>query len=75
MNFQLADLMERDRNQLAELETLDNGKPLKDSLFDMNCAMDTLRYYAGWCDKIHGKTIPAGNFFHFIFYLAHFRIH
>lgn len=41
---------------------MDNGKPFEDSIFDMNCAIDTMRYFAGWADKIHGKTIPSGEF-------------
>ncbi|CAO1425288.1 unnamed protein product [Diamesa hyperborea] len=62
----LADLIERDASPLANLETLDNGKPYEDSIFDIGCAVDTLRYYAGWCDKIHGNTIPVdGNFLSF----------
>ncbi|GLV42127.1 uncharacterized protein CBL_04914 [Carabus blaptoides fortunei] len=60
--LKLTELMERDLDILAELETLDNGKPLRDSKLDMQYAIDTLRYFAGWCDKIQGKTIPAdGN--------------
>ena len=55
----LADLMERDREYLARLETLDNGKPYSDSFnIDLNLTMKCYRYYAGWSDKIHGKTIP-----------------
>ena len=55
----LADLMERDRESLAALETLDNGKPFGDSFnVDMTLAIKCLRYYAGWTDKLHGKTIP-----------------
>lgn len=61
--YRLADLIERDINTLANLETLDNGKPFGDSVFDINCAIDTFRYYAGWCDKVHGNTIPSGNYF------------
>ncbi|XP_054167618.1 aldehyde dehydrogenase X, mitochondrial-like [Oppia nitens] len=57
--FKLADLLERDIDYLASLETLDNGKPFKDALWDMNAAIASLRYYAGWADKIHGKVIPA----------------
>jgi len=58
----LADLIERDSTILANLETLDNGKPYEDSVFDIGCAVDTLRYYAGHADKIHGNTIPVdGN--------------
>ncbi|KAK6631238.1 Aldehyde dehydrogenase, mitochondrial [Polyplax serrata] len=61
----LADLMERDRIYLASLETLDNGKPYAMSYnVDVPAAIKTLRYYAGWADKVHGKTIPMdGNFF------------
>ena len=64
--FKLADLIERDIDYLASLETLDNGKPFADSLWDMNSAINSVRYYAGYADKIHGKTIPTdGQFFSF----------
>ena len=44
------------------LETLDNGKPFKDSYnVDLVLAINCIRYYAGWADKIHGKTIPVGK--------------
>ncbi|XP_055540635.1 aldehyde dehydrogenase, mitochondrial [Wyeomyia smithii] len=61
----LADLMERDRVYLASLETLDNGKPYFMSYnVDVPMAINNLRYYAGWADKIHGKVIPIdGNYF------------
>ena len=60
----LADLIERDREYLARLETLDNGKPYKDSYnVDLNLVIKCYRYYAGWADKIQGKTIPIdGNY-------------
>jgi len=59
----LADLIQRDRAYLADLETLDNGKPVGDSDFDIGMAIDCFRYFAGWSDKIHGDTIPVdGNF-------------
>ncbi|CAG2179854.1 unnamed protein product, partial [Oppiella nova] len=57
--FKLADLIERDIDYLGSLETLDNGKPFNDAIWDMNAAIASLRYYAGWADKIHGKVIPA----------------
>lgn len=47
--------------KLANLEVLDNGKPFAEAVFDIECTIATFRYYAGWCDKIHGKTIPAGK--------------
>lgn len=56
----LADLLEENTDELAGLETLDNGKPLADALRDdIPAAVDCLRYYAGWADKIHGDTIPV----------------
>ncbi|KAK5971923.1 Mitochondrial aldehyde dehydrogenase 2, partial [Trichostrongylus colubriformis] len=61
----LADLMERDRVFLASLETLDNGKPYAIAYnADLPLAINCIRYYAGWADKHHGKTIPiAGDYF------------
>ncbi|XP_022236933.1 aldehyde dehydrogenase, mitochondrial-like, partial [Limulus polyphemus] len=45
---------------------MDCGKPFKDSLGDMELGIKTIRYYAGWADKVHGKTIPVdGNLFSF----------
>lgn len=56
----LADLMERDKVYLASLETLDNGKPYTNSyMADVELSIRNLRYFAGWADKIHGKTIPT----------------
>ena len=61
----LADLMEANLEELAALETLDNGKPIRDSrAADLPLAIDCLRYYAGWADKLTGDTIPIrGNYF------------
>jgi aldehyde dehydrogenase (NAD+) len=61
----LADLIETHFDELAELETLDNGKPISESKnADLPLVIDCLRYYAGWADKIHGQTIPIrGNYF------------
>ncbi|MEQ9408497.1 MAG: aldehyde dehydrogenase family protein [Fuerstiella sp.] len=63
--LKLADLMEQHLDELAALETLDNGKPISDSrAADLPLAIDCLRYYAGWADKIHGETIPIrGDYF------------
>ncbi|KDR23477.1 aldehyde dehydrogenase, mitochondrial [Zootermopsis nevadensis] len=63
--YRLADLLVRDRIYLASLETLDNGKPYSAAYaFDIPAAVKTLRYYAGWADKNHGKTIPLdGDYF------------
>ena len=61
----LADLIEQNQEELAALETLDNGKPIRDSLAaDLPLVIDCFRYYAGWADKIAGQTIPVrGNYF------------
>lgn len=56
--WKLADLIEKNIDELAELETLDNGKPIFESRFvDMPMVIDVLRYYAGWATKIHGETV------------------
>jgi aldehyde dehydrogenase (NAD+) len=61
----LADLIEKNSEELAALEALDNGKPYRDALnIDLPLTVKCYRYYAGWADKIHGKTIPVeGDFF------------
>ncbi|HEY4682429.1 MAG TPA: aldehyde dehydrogenase family protein [Candidatus Acidoferrales bacterium] len=63
--YKLADLIEANAEELARLETLDNGKPLNDSKnADLPLTVACYRYYAGWADKIQGKTIPiAGPYF------------
>ena len=56
--WRLADLIEQNIDELAELETLDNGKPIFESRYvDMPMVVDVLRYYAGWATKIHGETV------------------
>src|SRR5207245_3590030 len=61
----VADLLEKNQAALAAMESLDNGKPYRDSLtIDVPMPIKCYRYYAGWADKIHGKTIPVeGDFF------------
>jgi aldehyde dehydrogenase (NAD+) len=60
--YKLADLIEQHIDELAKLESLDNGKPLKDSMTaDLPLVIDCYRYYAGWADKIEGKTIPING--------------
>jgi aldehyde dehydrogenase (NAD+) len=55
--WKLADLVEKNIDELAELETLDNGKPIFESRYvDMPMVIDVLRYYAGLATKIHGET-------------------
>ncbi|XP_047498681.1 aldehyde dehydrogenase X, mitochondrial-like isoform X1 [Penaeus chinensis] len=59
----LCDLLERDMNYLASLDTLDNGKPFTEAMCDLEYSVKTIRYYAGWCDKIHGDTVPCDGEF------------
>lgn len=70
--YKLADLMERDQQLLAELESLDNGKPVRIARYYIFDIMETvlniqrdgdiadsiacLRYYAGWADKLTGQV-------------------
>jgi aldehyde dehydrogenase (NAD+) len=58
--FKLADTVVAHREELARLETLDVGKPLRDSLGDVDGVVTTLRYNAGAADKMQGETIPLG---------------
>eukprot|EP00249_Psilotum_nudum_P010107 c22338_g2_i1 orf=229-1737(+) len=58
--FRWADLIEKHTNELAALETLDNGKPLQLSqCVDVISTFKTLRSAAGWADKIQGSTIKV----------------
>jgi aldehyde dehydrogenase (NAD+) len=56
--WRIADLLEKNIEELSEIETLDNGKPIFESRYvDMPMVIDVLRYYAGWATKIHGETV------------------
>ncbi|KAI0116975.1 aldehyde dehydrogenase [Daldinia grandis] len=59
--YKLADIVEQEEDILATIETWDNGKPLGDSHGDVSEVINTIRYYAGYADKIHGETIPTTN--------------
>jgi len=48
---------------------MDNGKPYKEAYFlDFSIVVDTLKYYAGWSDKVCGRTIPIGRLYQFALY-------
>src|SRR5690606_6260411 len=58
--YRLADLIEREADSIALLESLDAGKPISAVMRqDVPAAIDTLRYYAGFADKINGSVVPA----------------
>lgn len=65
--YKLADLMEENKTELAQLETLDNGKPINETTYgDIPLAIEHMRYFAGWSTKIVGQTIPvSGNYFNY----------
>ncbi len=60
--WKLADLIEAHSEEFAQLETLDNGKPISVArAADIPLVVDHFRYYAGWATKIEGETIPVST--------------
>jgi acyl-CoA reductase-like NAD-dependent aldehyde dehydrogenase len=60
--WRFADAIEARASELARLETLDNGKPIREAQIDVRMTVDVMRYYAGWTTKLEGETIPVrGN--------------
>ena len=58
--FKIAELIDANAAELAQLETLDNGKAISESRnIDIPMAAETFRYYAGWVTKIYGETNPS----------------
>src|SRR5262245_33841933 len=58
--WKLADLIEQHGEEFAQLETLDNGKPISVArVADIPLVVDHFRYYAGWATKVEGETIPV----------------
>ncbi len=68
--YHLADLIEQHADELARLEALDNGKPFRIAkAVDVVKTVACYRYFAGWADKNHGKTIPIDG--EFLCYTRH----
>lgn len=65
--YKVAQLLDQHREEFAELETLNNGKPISETRgADLPLAIDTFEYYAGFADKITGDTIPVtGEYFNY----------
>jgi len=65
--WRASEILLKRREEIAELETLDSGKPYTDNLkIDIPMAADAFQYYAGWATKIQGETIPvSGPFFNY----------
>src|SRR5579884_4172172 len=58
--WRIADLLEKNIDEVAEVETLDNGKPIFESRYvDLPTVIEVFRYYAGWATKITGETINS----------------
>lgn len=57
----LADLLKKNLTELAQLETLDAGKPIAHATGEILAAAEHFRYYAGWTTKLYGSTVPAGE--------------
>ncbi|HKO99647.1 MAG TPA: aldehyde dehydrogenase family protein, partial [Pyrinomonadaceae bacterium] len=65
--YKLSQLIEERTNELAALETADNGKPIKESTYvDLPQVAENFEYFAGWATKIEGETIPVpGQMFNY----------
>jgi aldehyde dehydrogenase (NAD+) len=65
--WKMGDLILQHAEELAQMETINNGKPIFESRnVDIPGAAETFYYYAGWCTKIEGETIPVpGNFLNY----------
>jgi aldehyde dehydrogenase (NAD+) len=60
--YRLADLIEKNIEELARLEVMDNGKSWAEAIgADLPLVIQCYRYYAGWADKIHGKLLSPGG--------------
>lgn len=57
--FRIGDVLDRHAEELAELETLDNGKPLSLARLEIPFGASLFHYYGGWCTKIYGETNPS----------------
>src|SRR5262249_13422211 len=65
--YKLSQLIEQHASELATIETLDNGKPIKESTYvDLPQVVENFEYFAGWATKIEGETIPVpGKMFNY----------
>ncbi|XP_030938154.1 aldehyde dehydrogenase family 2 member B4, mitochondrial-like [Quercus lobata] len=63
--LRFADLVEKHSDELAALETWNNGKPYEQAAkSELPLFIRLFHYYAGWADKIHGLTVPADGDYH-----------
>jgi acyl-CoA reductase-like NAD-dependent aldehyde dehydrogenase len=59
--YKIADALQANAAAIAQIETLDQGKPVNFAIGEVIHAAFVFRYYAGWCDKIYGETNPTGT--------------
>ncbi len=59
--YRAGEILRERRDEVARLETLQNGKPLFESRIDVGMTVETLKYYAGWSDKLSGRVLPVGR--------------
>lgn len=57
--YRVGSLVREARKELAELEAISVGKPIRDALVEVGRVAEMFEYYAGWCDKLHGEVIPV----------------
>jgi aldehyde dehydrogenase (NAD+) len=57
--YQIAEVVSANAEELAQIESLDNGKPVASARGDIAASVSHLRYFAGWPTKIEGETIPV----------------
>ena len=55
VTIKFADLIEKNMDELAHIESTDNGKSVNNAILDIKKAVEITRYYAGWAEKIHGQ--------------------
>jgi len=59
--FRLADKVNTERDRLAQLLSMENGKPLRQSYDEIETVIRNFEYYGGWADKVHGRVIPISE--------------
>jgi aldehyde dehydrogenase (NAD+) len=59
--LKLAEKINSEREHLAKLLSLENGKPLRESFDEVETTVRNFEYYGGWADKVHGRVVPVSN--------------
>lgn len=60
--FKIADLLDKHREELATIESIDSGAVYTLALkTHIGMSIDVWKYFAGWADKIHGQTVPISH--------------